>query len=265
MLPSHSLLHEIAARREVAVADRKIRASLPEVLAKIQGLPAPRAFADAFRGPGVHIIAEIKRSSPSEGALAQNADPVAVANEYLKAGAAALSVLTEPEYFGGRVEFLSAIRSRFPESRLLMKDFIVDEYQIAEGRLFGADAVLLIAALLEGNKLERLFLFAKAMGLTPLVEVHDEAELTRALALGPALIGVNNRNLKTLEVSLDVSRRLAAQVPADRTLIAESGLKSANELKELSRLGYRGFLIGTSLMRTGSPGEALAKLLAGAA
>lgn len=230
-------------------------------LSQLSEVRKPHAFAKAFTTPGVHVIAEIKRKSPSAGALALDADPLEVATEYLANGATALSVLTEQEYFHGELEFLTRIRECFPDSLLLMKDFVIDEYQLFEGRLHGADAALLIASLLDEEELPRLYAFARSLGLTPLVEVHDEAEMERALALGAELIGVNSRNLRTMEVSLDVARTLSKIAPEGRTLIAESGIQSGAQIRELSKLGYRGFLVGTSLMKGGSPGEALKRLI----
>jgi indole-3-glycerol phosphate synthase len=260
-----SVLFEIAKRTAERLAAEKEKVPLRSLLETISAARKPFRVLSAFDTPGVHVIAEIKRASPSQGAILEGADPVAVAGAYLEAGATMLSVLTEPDYFHGSPEFLARIRERYPEARLLMKDFIIDEYQIAQARRLGADAILLIASLLDGNKLQRLFLFATALGLTPLVEVHDEAEMARAIALGAYFIGVNNRNLSTLEVSLDVSRKLARLAPKQATLISESGLSSGDVLKELRGLGFKGFLVGTSLMKTGTPGPALAKLIREAA
>jgi len=221
-------------------------------------------FLAAFQKPGPHIIAEIKRKSPSEGNLDVTADPVDVAGQYLKNGATALSVLTEEDYFHGSLDFLKQIRAAHPDALLLMKDFIIDEYQLLEGRLYGADAALLILSLLDEEEFPRLLKFARSLGLAILVEVHDDAELKRAIAGGADLIGVNNRNLRTMQVSLDVARGLAPQI-GNRTVICESGIQTGAEIKELMKLGYKGFLVGTSLMKGGQPGEALKKLKSGAA
>jgi indole-3-glycerol phosphate synthase len=221
----------------------------------------PRPLREAFEQPGLHVIAEIKRASPSEGPIAPDADPVAIAREYLAAGARALSVLTEPGFFRGNVEFLSRIRSEFPEARLLMKDFVLDEYQLLQARAFGADSVLLIVAMLEEEELSRLFNQAHALGFEPLVEVHDEHELEAAHRLGAKLIGVNNRNLKTMAVSLETSSRLVRLAPQGACLVAESGLSARADLDRLSKEGFRAFLIGTTFMKSGNPGKALAGLL----
>jgi len=222
----------------------------------------PHPFVKSFQTNSPHVIAEIKRKSPSAGALAAGADPVKVAGEYLNNGATAISVLTEPDYFDGSLEFLAEIRKTYPQALLLMKDFIVDEYQLMEGRIAGADAALLILSLLDEEEFPRLLSFAKQIGLAVLVEVHDEAELARALEAGADLIGVNNRNLRTMDVSLDVSRTLAKKFTPQATFICESGIKSGAEVKELHALGFKGFLVGSSLMAGGAPGEALKKLKA---
>jgi indole-3-glycerol phosphate synthase len=226
---------------------------------------APRDFAAAFSGQGPRVIAEVKFASPSEGFLqpAEKANPqeaARVAGQYLKAGAAAVSILTERHFFAGAPEFLGEARRAHPEAPLLMKDFVIDEYQLELARAEGADCVLLIAALL-GAALPLLHERARALGLSVLVEVHDEAELAEAMKARPAIVGVNSRNLKTLETDLGVARRLAGK-GGRAVMIAESGLKTRADLDELGSLGYKGFLIGTSLMKTGDPGRALKELLA---
>ena len=223
---------------------------------------APADFAKAFDGKGPRVIAEVKFASPSEGLLRERPtaqDAVAVAGGYLSAAAAELSVLTERNFFAGDFEYLAAIRRAHPEAFLLMKDFFFDPYQFELARSLGADCVLLIAALV-GPALAALQERARALGLSVLVEVHDEKEMEVAKACGAALIGVNSRDLKTLKTDLGVARRLA---PLGRgaLLIAESGLKTRGDLDELSALGYRGFLIGTSLMKRPDPGAALQELL----
>lgn len=208
------------------------------------------------------VIAEIKLASPSEGAIAPHADPVQIADAYRANGAAALSILTERDHFGGSPETLRAVRRAHPTAPLLMKDFVIHEYQLARAAHDGADAVLLIMAALGPARCRELHAEAEALGLTALVEVHDEAELDAALSIGAQLIGVNNRDLRTLNISLAVSERLVCRVPPEVTLISESGLRSGEDLRRLAALGYKGFLIGTSLMRAAEPGPALARLRA---
>jgi len=225
----------------------------------------PLDFTRAFSGPPPRVIAEVKLASPSAGPIGAGLDPVALADAYSRNGAAAISVVTEPEFFGGRLEVLEAIR-RCVELPILMKDFVVEEYQLWQARSNGADAVLLIVALLDGPVLGRMIAAATTLGLTPLVEVHDEDEMGAAIRAGAKLVGVNNRNLRTLEVDLGVSRRIASRPRAGNvTLISESGIRSRDEIDELATLGYGGFLVGTHLVRSGNPGAALGELLRGKA
>ena len=260
MIPS--VLAKIADSTRARVAREQLAVPLAELRLLASAAPSPRDFGAAFAGPGHHILSEIKFASPSEGEIAPGLDPVKVAGEYLANGARALSILTEPEFFRGSLRYLAAVRARYGEARLLMKDFFLDEYQLLQARATGADAILLIVAMLDDAELARLHGQTTALGLTPLVEVHDEAELARAAKLGARLIGVNNRDLKTLKVSLETSVRLRPLAPRGATLITESGLNTAADLRRLAGLGFQGFLIGTSFMRTGTPGAALARLLA---
>ncbi len=220
----------------------------------------PLSLSDALSAAGPRIIAEVKFESPSEGVLRKGGSPVEaakIAKGYVKNGAAAVSILTEKEYFGGDPSFLAGARDACPETPLLMKDFMVDEYQFELARSIGADAVLLIAALL-GPRLAEMHDAAMSLGLSVLVEVHNELEAAAAIAAGAALIGVNSRDLKTLKVDLDVARRLAPLVCRPGVVaVAESGLRSRADLDSLSPLGYKGFLIGTSFMKTPEPGAAL--------
>jgi indole-3-glycerol phosphate synthase len=206
------------------------------------------------------VIAECKRRSPSRGVLAPSYDPVAIATQYAKGGAAAISVLTEPTFFDGSLEHLAAVRQAV-DSPLLRKDFIVDDYQLFEARANGADAILLIVAGLEQARMVRLQHRAWELGLAALVEVHDEPELARAIDAGARLIGVNNRNLRTLTVDTDASYRLAAQMPKGVVAVSESGLQSRADLEQLSAAGYRAFLIGERFMTDRDPAGALRALL----
>jgi indole-3-glycerol phosphate synthase len=224
--------------------------------------PRGEAFASALARKGtVNVIAECKRRSPSRGVLRAAYDPVAIARGYAEAGAAAMSVLTEPAFFDGALDHLSAVRAAV-ETPLLRKDFIVDTYQVTEAVAAGADAVLLIVAALDDHSLARLHADAAVRGLAVLVEVHTEEELDRALAIGARLIGVNNRNLKTLAVDVDLSERLAARMPSGVTAVSESGLRTPADLTRLAGLGYSAFLIGERFMTTADPGRALRTLLA---
>jgi len=229
-----------------------------------------RAAAASPRGPRfeaalgvadrVNVIAECKRRSPSKGVLAAAYDPVRIAAQYEQGGAAAISVLTEPTFFDGSLEHLAAVRARVGLP-LLRKDFVVDEYQLLEARAAGADAVLLIVAALGQKDLTALQARAWQLGLAALVEVHDDAELARAVDSGARVIGVNNRNLRTLTVDVDASERLAARIPRDVIGISESGLKSRQELDRLAAVGYRAFLIGERFMTDPDPAAAIRGLM----
>lgn len=212
------------------------------------------------RGGSINVIAECKRRSPSRGVLRTAYDPVAIAKGYERAGAAAISVLTEPGFFDGALEHLAAVRAAV-SIPLLRKDFIIDDYQLLEARAAGADAILLIVAALEDRALLALAERAKQLQLAALVEVHDSEECRRALGAGAAIIGVNNRNLRTLTVDLDASRQIAAILPASVIGISESGLKTAADLESMTALGYRAFLIGERFMIEPDPGAALEGLL----
>jgi indole-3-glycerol phosphate synthase len=204
----------------------------------------------------VSVIAECKRRSPSKGLLRADYDPVGIARSYEQAGAAAISVLTEPTFFDGALSHLEAVRAAV-EIPLLRKDFMVDRYQLLEARAAGADAILLIVAALDDERLMTLRREAESLGLDALVEVHDEAELDRAIAAGADVIGVNSRNLRTLEVDLEASDRLAARIPAHVVAVAESGLRSREDIDRLAARGYRAFLVGERLMTAADPGAAL--------
>jgi len=210
-----------------------------------------------------HIIAEVKKRSPSHGVIANGVDAVAVAKAYVEAGAMAISVLTEPNYFGGSLEDLEKIREALPETPLLRKDFILDPYQVVESRAYGADAVLLIHAFVGQDRLRKLYGQALELGMTPLVEVHNDEEFEGALRMGAQVIGVNNRDLNTLKVDLATSRRLARFKPASCLMIAESGIETKEQIAELKGLGYEAFLVGTHLMKNKEPGQALRMLIEG--
>lgn len=258
-----NVLAKIAESTRLRVA--AFKTELP--LEKLRQFPLykrePQDFRKAFLDSGANIIAEIKFASPSEGALraASAQEAVQVAGSYLSAGAQALSVLAEPEFFSGSPEYLSAVRGKHPKAFVLMKDFFMDPYQFELARAHGADAVLLMVSLL-GEGLGAMLKASQGLGLSALVEVHTEAELALAREVGAKIIGVNSRNLKTLKTDLEIARRLALSVdPAKTLLVAESGIKTRQDIEDLSRRGYRGFLVGTHLMRRPDPGAALKELL----
>ena len=212
------------------------------------------------RADRLNVIAECKRRSPSRGVLKADYDAAAIARGYERAGAAAISVLTEPAFFDGHLEHLAAVR-RAVELPILRKDFIVDRYQILEARAAGADAILLIVAALTPPALTQLHLAATDAGLDVLVEIHDLSELPIALDAGASIVGVNNRNLRTLAVDTEVSRHAVELIPEDVIAVAESGLTAAEDLRELKRAGYDAFLMGERLMTANDPGQALADVL----
>jgi len=222
---------------------------------------APRgpAFDERLRRPGINVIAECKRRSPSRGVLRAAYDPASIAREYERAGAAAISVLTEPTFFDGSLDHLAAVRQAV-DLPLLRKDFIVTDYQVDESVGAGADAVLLIVGALEPPALARLLSRARAAGLAALVEVHDRDELQIALDAGATNVGVNSRNLHTLDVSIDTFDELAPHLPRGVAAVAESGLRSGADLARLHRSRYDAFLIGERFMTAASPGAALADL-----
>jgi len=250
-----------AARRRVEV--QCAREPLAALARRVEADTArPFGFFAALSAPGgVHVIAECKRRSPSRGVLRQQYDAAAIARGYAQAGAAAISVLTEPTFFDGSLEDLRAVRA-VVDLPVLRKDFIVSEYQLLEARAAGANAVLLIAAVLSREELRTLGRKAAALGLDALVEVHGAGELSAAIDAGATIVGVNNRNLRTLEVNVGVSEELIGRMPAGVVAVSESGLKTAGDLARLLALGYRGFLIGERFMSEDDPGRALGALLA---
>jgi indole-3-glycerol phosphate synthase len=256
------LLRTIVAATRRIVDTRRTRE--PMTALERRAAPAsPRGsrFEDALGvADRVNVIAECKRRSPSKGVLAAAYDPVRIAAQYEQGGAAAISVLTEPTFFDGSLEHLAAVRARVAVP-LLRKDFIVDEYQLFEARAAGADAVLLIVAALEQRDLVALQARAWEIGLATLVEVHDETELARAIDSGARVIGVNNRNLRTLRVDVEASGRLAAGIPRNAIGVSESGLKSREELDRLAAVGYRAFLIGERFMTDPDPAAAIRGLM----
>lgn len=217
-------------------------------------------FEQALKTPGISAICEVKKASPSKGVIAADFPYVDIAREYEQAGAAAISVLTERDYFQGSCRYLKDIAEAV-KTPLLRKDFILDEYQIYEARYSGASAVLLICSLLDDEQLARLFRTADSLGISALVEVHDEKEVRRAVQIGARLIGVNNRNLKDFSVSLDTSCRLRPLVPKDILFVAESGIRCRGDIERLREAGADAVLIGETLMRSVDKAAALAELI----
>jgi indole-3-glycerol phosphate synthase len=262
MKNSPDLLRAIVAATRRITEVRRARESIAILAARSeQARPQGERFKAALGTRGrVNIIAECKRRSPSKGVLMAQYDPADIAGLYQRGGAAAISVLTEPCFFDGSLEHLSAVRAAV-QLPLLRKDFVVEEYQLFEARAAGADAVLLIVGALEQPDLIDLRARAESMGLAALVEVHDEEELSRALDSGAGIIGVNNRNLRTLSVDVGASARLAGRIPPDVIAVSESGLKSRRDLDELAAQGYSAFLIGERFMTDPNPVGAMNELL----
>ncbi|MFC6285640.1 indole-3-glycerol phosphate synthase TrpC [Nocardioides sp. GCM10027113] len=256
-----SVLDDIVAGVRIDLARREERTPAADLRAALADVPAPRDPMPHFRAPGSSVIAEVKRRSPSKGDLAEIPDPAELAAAYARGGAAAISVLTEERRFGGSLDDLRAVRAAV-DVPLLRKDFIVTSYQLLEARAAGADLVLLIVAALDTDELRRLHDEARELGMTVLVEVHDEPETERAVALGAELVGVNARNLKTLDVDPATLGRLAPLVPQDRVLVAESGIAGPADVARYVGEGARVVLVGESLVRDGDP-EAAVRAMTG--
>jgi len=254
------LLETLVAATRYTTEARARTTPLDRLERQARRRPKGQAFMDALRlSPAPRIIAECKRRSPSRGILRKDYDPAAHAAGYASAGAAAISVLTEPTFFDGSLDHLAQVRLAV-EVPLLRKDFIVTEYQLVEAVVFGADAVLLIVGALEDHELRTLSARASELGLAALVEVHDVAELTRAVDAGADIIGVNSRNLRTLTVDRGVLEQVAAAIPAGATAVAESGIRTGEDIARLSSAGYSAFLVGERLITEPDPGAALRAL-----
>lgn len=247
-----------ARRADVAAARRAVPLAVLE--ARPEWAAPRRGFGAALRAHRPAVIAEVKKASPSRGAIRADFDPVAIACRYAACGAAAISVLTEERFFQGSPGHLQAIRAAV-ELPLLRKDFVVDDYQLAEARAWGADAALLIVAALDDGALAALHAAGRALGLDMLVEAHDAREVERAVAAGAELIGINNRDLRTFVTTLETAERLRPLIPAGAVAVAESGIERAADIARLRAAGYEAFLVGESLMREPDPGAALRALL----
>lgn len=255
-------LDQILLATRARVAQAKASADM-KALERFANQHKPRGFASALRErskTSAAVIAELKRASPSKGMIRGSFHPAALALELHRAGAAALSVLTEEEFFLGSLDYLVEVSAAVPIP-LLRKDFMVDEFQVLEARAHSADAILLIVAALNDQELRSLYQRAKELELDVLCEVHNEQELKRAIDAGCEIIGVNNRNLKTFDVSLATAEKLAAQIPGSALKVAESGINSHADIARLRAVGYQAFLVGESLMREDRPGQALGALL----
>lgn len=253
------ILEELSYLRRQDAEDAAKTRPLAELMRRIEELSPAADFCAPFTGEGIHIIAELKKASPSEGLIRPDFEPVAIAREYAANGAAAMSVLCEPHKFLGSEDYLRAVHQSV-ETPLLYKDFLTSEYQIAAARVAGASACLLIAAVLKAPELKRLLAFAHEVGLTALVETHTLDEVHRAADVGARLVGVNCRDLRTFKTDPNLTAELVAQIPPELIKIGESGLKTHEDILKVKAAGANGFLIGTTLMRAPSPGAKLREL-----
>ena len=261
----HDVLKRILARKQEEVAERRERVSLFELKARLSGAPPVRGFADSveakLRAGLPAVIAEVKKASPSKGVIRPDFDPAAIARSYEAGGAACLSVLTDIDFFQGSDAYLQQARAACALP-VLRKDFVVDAWQLHEARMLGADCVLLIAAALDDVQLAEFAFIADELGMDVLVEVHDLDELERALPIPARLLGINNRNLRTFEVSLQNTLDLKDMVPADRVLVTESGILAPADVALMRGAGVHAFLVGEAFMRQPDPGTALRDLFA---
>jgi indole-3-glycerol phosphate synthase len=257
-----TILKEISNYKRDFVARRAIEQPFADVCARAQDTPAPADFAGALRADDISLIAEIKKASPSKGVIREDFDPAAIAEAYAENGARALSVLTDEAYFQGSDEYLQMAR-RAAGIPVLRKDFTVDAYQIQEARLLGADAILLIVALMDGGQLEDFQGMGRDLGLSVLVEAHTQLELERALEAGSDLVGINNRDLQTFETTLDTTFELRPHVPQGITLVSESGIDSHDHVRQLDESGVDAILVGESLMRQQDVAAAVRALMHG--
>jgi indole-3-glycerol phosphate synthase len=256
-----TILNQIVESKRREIAERRARTPERELEARLAGAPAARDFRAALEaGSGVRVIAEVKKASPSAGVLRADFDPVAIARTYAGHGAAAISVLTDEPFFQGRLSYLTAIRAAVAPP-LLRKDFLLDRYQLLEARAAGADAVLLIAEILDDAGLKRLLREAAALGLQALVEFYDPANLARVLDAGARLIGVNNRDLRTFVTRLEHTLDVAARLPSDACLVSESGIRTRQDILRLQAAGVRAVLIGETFMRAADIGAKVDELL----
>jgi len=260
-----NILEQIYQDKLIEVRNKKKVVSGQEICAQIKCFDQqPKDFVAAIeeklRQNKCAIIAEVKKASPSKGVIRANFDPIAIAKTYQENGAACVSVLTDEKYFMGKNEYLSAIREAI-DLPILRKDFIIDPYQIWESKMIGADCILLIMAMLSQERAIELEQTALDIGLSVLIEIHDEEDLQKALKLKSRLIGINNRNLKTFEISLATTKYLAEKIPQDKVIICESGIFSKDDILEVQKIGINSFLIGESLMRQDNIGLALQNMM----
>ena len=265
MSDTPDILKKIIARKHEEVAERSARVTIEDLKQRIATASPPRGFVNAIRtrlAKGqTAVIAEIKKASPSKGVLREDFQPEQIAQSYARGGAACLSVLTDADYFQGHEDYLQQARTAC-ELPVIRKDFIIDPYQVYEARAINADCILLIVAVLEDERMQALSALAHELGMDVLVEVHDAEELQRALELDIPLLGINNRNLRTFETSLNTTLDLLEKVPADRIVVTESGIHTKEDVALMRNHHVNTFLVGEAFMRADEPGEKLAELFA---
>jgi len=265
MSDTPDILKKIVLRKQEEIAARKQQCGLDELKQKLADAPAPRGFVAAMRAKleagKPAVIAEVKKASPSKGVIRENFIPAEIAKSYEQGGAACLSVLTDIDFFQGSDEYLKQAREAC-SLPILRKDFIVDPYQVYEARVIGADCILLIAACLSDAQMQELSALAVELGMDVLVEVHDAEELSRTLPLNLPLVGINNRNLRTFETSLETTLELLAQIPEGRIVVTESGIHTPEDVALMRNNAVNSFLVGEAFMRAEEPGEKLAELFA---
>lgn len=254
------ILERIVAKKKERLDEAKRILPPDELMSILPTSTGSGRFIETLRRDGINIIAEIKKRSPSKGVIRENFDPVAIARSYTAGGAAAISCLTEEDFFDGSLEYLRSVR-RVTHLPILRKDFIFDEYQLMEASFAGADAVLLIAAMLDGPRLSDLLRASDSLGLDVLVEIHDREELDRVMNYDVRLLGINNRNLRTFETTLETSLDLARDLPRSVTLVSESGIRTRQDIDRLRDAGFHAFLIGEELMRAEDEEAALRNLV----
>lgn len=255
------VLKEIVARKKERILAAKQAVAEEELKARIADSPKARPFLEAISRPKqISLIAEIKKQSPSRGIIRQDFNHLDIARIYQEAGVQAVSVLTEEDYFGGNISFINEVKN-IVNCPVLRKDFILEPYQVLESRVYGADAILLIAELLSKDKLSELMQLAQSVGLEYLVEIHDEKELKKVLSLKAPLIGINNRNLHTLEVDFKITEKLFTLIPRDKAVVVESGIKSSQDVLFLRILGASAVLIGEAFMEAGDIGSKVEEIM----
>jgi len=247
-------------RRDLAVKVRET--PLKELMTRLESRMPAVDFAASLRGKDIRLIAEVKQASPSKGIIRRHFNPVAIAKAYAANGAAAISILTEPHYFKGRLEYLSSIRQTVGQKLpLLRKDFIVDTYQVYEARAYGADSLLLITSILRENALSQLLALSRGLGMEPLVEVHNEAEVKIAVNAGTRIIGINNRNLKDFTTDISTTERLRPLIPSSIIIVSESGIQSRQDIERLQKCGVNAVLIGETLIAADDIGAKMRELV----